>query len=47
MHDERHLAAALSQDVFLDLLKKGSAVEREGGGRGLGGRGSNVLSAAE
>ena len=36
MDVEGHLATALSQDSVLDLLKKGSAVEREGGGRGLG-----------
>ena len=39
MDVESHLATALSQDIVLDLLKKGSAVEREGGGRGLGGVG--------
>ena len=41
---EGHLATALFQNSVLDLLKKGSAVEREGGGRGLGdGRMSNGL----
>ena len=48
MDVESHLATALSQDSVLDLLKEGSAVERDGGREGPGwGSEVKVHAAAE
>ena len=45
MRVEGHLATPLSQDSVLDPLKEGSASERDGSGRNLGGGPmSNILS---